>query len=174
MAALLQLRGRSFEYLDARRVLVVDEEAPTGPQIMWHQSQAKLAAFLAEIGPLCGGDCAVPRGLLITGFIASTTTGAPTTLKRDGSDYSASIFGKLLRAAGVTIWTDVDGVLSADPRRVPEAYALPEVSEPTRCGAALDVQSQSFLHLWGLWGGGAEARAARGGGTLGEGRVQLV
>lgn len=53
---------------------------------------------------------------VITGFIASTSEGVATTLKRDGSDYSASIFGKLLDATGITIWTDVDGVLSADPR----------------------------------------------------------
>ena len=48
-------------------------------------------------------------------------------VRRDGSDYSASIFGKLLRASAVQIWTDVDGVLSADPRKVPEAKVLPEV-----------------------------------------------
>ena len=51
-----------------------------------------------------------------------------TTLGRDGSDYSASIFGNLLSATSVTIWTDVDGVLSADPRRVPNSLVLPEVS----------------------------------------------
>ena len=66
--------------------------------------------------------------LVITGYIASTVDGAPTTLKRDGSDYSASIFGKLLKATEVHIWTDVDGVLSADPRRVPEAFSLEEVT----------------------------------------------
>eukprot|EP00635_Sarcinochrysidales_sp_CCMP3193_P013381 CAMPEP_0118905778 /NCGR_PEP_ID=MMETSP1166-20130328/9618_1 /TAXON_ID=1104430 /ORGANISM="Chrysoreinhardia sp, Strain CCMP3193" /LENGTH=1220 /DNA_ID=CAMNT_0006845049 /DNA_START=103 /DNA_END=3765 /DNA_ORIENTATION=- len=66
--------------------------------------------------------------LVITGYIASTVDGAPTTLKRDGSDYSASIFGKLLSATEVHIWTDVDGVLSADPRRVPEAFSLEEVT----------------------------------------------
>ena len=66
--------------------------------------------------------------LVITGYIASTVDGAPTTLKRDGSDYSASIFGKLLNATEVHIWTDVDGVLSADPRRVPEAFSLDEVT----------------------------------------------
>lgn len=48
-------------------------------------------------------------------------------LNRDGSDYSASIFGKLLQASAVQIWTDVDGVLSADPRKVPEAKVIREV-----------------------------------------------
>ena len=54
--------------------------------------------------------------------------GVATTLGRDGSDYSAAIFGKLLSAKEVTIWTDVDGVLSADPRRVPGSLVLSEVS----------------------------------------------
>ena len=53
---------------------------------------------------------------------------------RDGSDYSASIFGKLLQASAVQIWTDVDGVLSADPRKVPEAKVIREVwKELTSC-----------------------------------------
>jgi aspartokinase/homoserine dehydrogenase 1 len=51
-----------------------------------------------------------------------------TTLKRDGSDFTASICGRVLHASGVTIWTDVSGVLSSDPRRVPESKILPEIS----------------------------------------------
>ena len=63
--------------------------------------------------------------LLITGYVASLESGAMTTLGRDGSDYSASIFGRLLDAEAVVIWTDVGGVLTADPRRVPEAQVPP-------------------------------------------------
>ena len=65
---------------------------------------------------------------VITGFIASTPEGIPTTLKRNGSDFSATIFGALLRAKTVTIWTDVDGVYSADPRKVNEAVVLESLS----------------------------------------------
>ena len=65
---------------------------------------------------------------VITGYVASNTEGVATTLQRDGSDYSAAIMGRLLQSTNITIWTDVDGVLSADPRRVPEAHAVPEVS----------------------------------------------
>jgi aspartokinase/homoserine dehydrogenase 1 len=65
---------------------------------------------------------------MITGYIASTLDGGATTLKRDGSDFSASIFGKLLKADNITIWTDVSGVYSADPRKVPEAQIISEVS----------------------------------------------
>lgn len=55
--------------------------------------------------------------IIATGFIASTPQDIPTTLKRDGSDFSAAIMGALLKAHQVTIWTDVDGVYSADPRK---------------------------------------------------------
>lgn len=67
--------------------------------------------------------------LVITqGFIGSTTTGASTTLGRGGSDYSASIIGVAVGAREIQIWTDVDGMLSADPRVVPNAHLLAEVS----------------------------------------------
>jgi len=65
---------------------------------------------------------------VITGYVASNTEGVATTLQRDGSDYSAAIMGRLLQSKSITIWTDVDGILSADPRRVPDSYILPEVS----------------------------------------------
>ena len=57
------------------------------------------------------------KNVVITGFICSCLDGTFSTLKRDGSDYSASIFGRLLKSDKITIWTDVSGVLSADPRR---------------------------------------------------------
>lgn len=57
------------------------------------------------------------KTIIATGFIASTPKKIPTTLKRDGSDFSAAIMGALFRARQVTIWTDVDGVYSADPRK---------------------------------------------------------
>ena len=54
--------------------------------------------------------------MVITGYVASRPDGVATTLKRNGSDFSASIFGALADASAIVIWTDVDGVLSADPR----------------------------------------------------------
>ena len=65
---------------------------------------------------------------MITGFVASTRNGVQTTLGRNGSDFSASIFGALLEAREIVIWTDVDGVLSADPRRVPDAKVIDSLS----------------------------------------------
>src|SRR5207249_3106681 len=92
---------------------------PLGPGIQWAESRANLQALVpADFGGT----------LIITGFIASNQRGVQTTLGRNGSDFSASIFGALLKAGEIHIWTDVDGVLSADPRRVPEALVVDALS----------------------------------------------
>ncbi len=65
---------------------------------------------------------------VVTGFIGATPQGVLTTLGRGGSDYSAAILGAVLPADEVWIWTDVDGVMTADPRIVPEAQTLPEIT----------------------------------------------
>ncbi len=65
---------------------------------------------------------------VVTGFIAATEHGVMTTLGRSGSDYTATILGSALKADRVVIWTDVDGVLSADPRMVHEAFPLHHLS----------------------------------------------
>ncbi|MEM6327602.1 MAG: bifunctional aspartate kinase/homoserine dehydrogenase I [Bacteroidota bacterium] len=65
---------------------------------------------------------------VVTGFVGSTADGVRTTLGRSGSDYTATLFGGALGAREVVIWTDVSGVLSADPRLVPEAFTLPRLS----------------------------------------------
>ncbi len=103
-------------WLDARKVLIV-KPAELGPAVDWEVSRRKLEGEHAGSDPI-----------VITGYVASLPDGTPTTLKRNGSDFSASIFGALLDAKEIVIWTDVDGVLSADPRRVPEAVVLDEMS----------------------------------------------
>ena len=65
---------------------------------------------------------------VVTGFIGATRSGVPTTLGRGGSDWSGTILGRCLPADEVWIWTDVNGVMTADPRIVPEARTMPEVS----------------------------------------------
>jgi aspartokinase/homoserine dehydrogenase 1 len=111
-------RAGPVQWLDARRVITV-EWGPLGPGIQWAQSRANLEALVP--GNFAGT-------LIITGFIASDKRGVQTTLGRNGSDLSASIFGALLGAAEIHIWTDVDGVLSADPRRVPDATVIDSLS----------------------------------------------
>lgn len=118
---LLHRRGLAsgrIQWLDARRVLLV-EWGPLGPAIRWDQSRSSLQA---EVAPDFIGT------LVVTGFIATDTQGLQTTLGRNGSDFSASIFGSLLDAGEIVIWTDVDGVLSADPRLVPEAQVIDALS----------------------------------------------
>lgn len=109
--------GHSSQWLDARNVLVVE---PDTTAVDWKLSHEKLEAWLAVHAEI--------HLLIITGYIAATHDGVATTLKRNGSDLSASIFAALLGADVVTIWTDVDGVYSADPRRVPDALVIPELS----------------------------------------------
>ena len=102
------------QWIDARRVVTI-EWGPLGPAVQWAQSRTNLSDLV---------DRDFKGTLIITGFIASDQRGVQTTLGRNGSDFSASIFGALLDAAEIHIWTDVDGVLSADPRRVPDATVI--------------------------------------------------
>jgi bifunctional aspartokinase / homoserine dehydrogenase 1 len=120
LAATLRRRvsERSVAFVDARDVLII-EPGEMGPIVVWDEARARL-------------EKALPKDFdgiaVITGFIASDKDGLPATLGRNGSDYSASIFGALLGAGEVNIWTDVDGVMSGDPRRVPEATVISRVS----------------------------------------------
>ncbi len=105
-------------WVDAREIIIV-EQGPLGPAVQWVASEANIQRI-------------VPPGftgrLVVTGFIATSVKGNQTTLGRNGSDFSGSIFGALLRAAEIIIWTDVDGVLSADPRLVPNAQVIDQLS----------------------------------------------
>jgi bifunctional aspartokinase / homoserine dehydrogenase 1 len=119
-AYLARRRGdaASVRWLDARQVVVV-EWGPLGPGVQWEASAARLAE---------SGAAAFAGTLIIPGFVARSPQGVQTTLGRNGSDFSASIFGALFEASAIHIWTDVDGVLSADPRRVPNARVIDQLS----------------------------------------------
>lgn len=119
LTAHFHARGLPARFLDAREVLVV-ERGELGVAVDWPHSRRRLEAWLGSDHP--------PERLVITGFVARDRAGRPTTLGRNGSDYSGAIFGALLDAVEVQIWTDVDGVLSADPRLVPEAHVVPRLS----------------------------------------------
>ena len=116
--------GRSNEravWLDARDVLVLARTKEPMPD--YTISQEKLNAFLNS-----SIEVSTAKILVVTGYIAASATGMPTTLGRDGSDYSASIFAALLKANHAVIWTDVDGVYSANPAQVKDAVLLDELS----------------------------------------------
>jgi aspartokinase/homoserine dehydrogenase 1 len=120
-SAYLRARGKrpgSVEWIDAREVVSV-EWGPLGPAVNWARSQENMT----RIAPRTGDAT-----LIITGFIARDQKGVQTTLGRNGSDFSGSIFGALLDAVEIVIWTDVDGVLSADPRLVPDAKVIDSLS----------------------------------------------
>ncbi len=114
----LQQKKISASRLDARDFFIVEHSA-TGPSLKVEISKAKLQE---QIGQKAAGPC------IVTGYVATTVTGIPTTLKRNGSDFSASLLGYLLDAKNITIWSDVDGCLSADPKLVPKAHLLEEIS----------------------------------------------
>lgn len=124
--AYLRHRHAPSEWLDAREVLVV-EKGELGASVDWALSRQKLTAWLA--------GRSLER-VIITGFVARDRTGRITTLGRNGSDYSGAIFASLFDASEVHIWTDVDGVLSADPRVVPEAVLLSHMSYSEACELA--------------------------------------
>jgi aspartokinase/homoserine dehydrogenase 1 len=111
-------RPGEVRWVDAREVVVV-EWGPLGPAVQWNESRERMQRQL---------PASPDATLVITGFVAADRRGVQTTLGRNGSDFSASIFGSLLDAAAIHIWTDVDGVLSADPRRVPDAQVIDSLS----------------------------------------------
>jgi aspartate kinase len=107
-------------YLDARRCIVTDENFTCAAPLL----EETYARTRAEIAPLID-EKIIP---VLGGFIAATREGATTTLGRGGSDYTAALVGAGVGAREVQIWTDVTGVLTADPRIVPEAVTLPRLS----------------------------------------------
>lgn len=122
----LQVLGEDADVLDARDVLVVNH-GELGVDVDWKSSAAKLALW-RESHPA--------RRLVVTGFVARDRKGNITTLGRNGSDFSGAIFAALFAADELHIWTDVDGVLSADPRVVPEAVQLDALSYDEACELA--------------------------------------
>ena len=122
LVASVRAAGAAAVFMDTRDVLTVIDASDGGVDVSYDVSNTALDAWWAASAP--------QRGAIVvaTGFIARTPEGAPTTLKRNGSDYSATIMGALARAGRITIWTDVDGVYSADPRKVPEAVCLAALS----------------------------------------------
>jgi aspartokinase/homoserine dehydrogenase 1 len=109
--------GLEAFYVDARE-LVLTDGTHGNAVVRFEESYRRIDGYFADRAGLG----------FVTGFIASSSEGITTTLGRNGSDYSASIFGAALAADDIEIWTDVDGVLEADPRVVPAAGVISELS----------------------------------------------
>lgn len=120
LATLLEKKGIESKWLDARSFLITDNVfGKANP--LWETTAAKAqGAILPEL--------ADDRVVVTQGFIGSTSNGITTTLGRGGSDYSAAIIGVACEADEIQIWTDVDGMMTADPRVVADAMVLSTVS----------------------------------------------
>ena len=132
LAALLRQQGGRSEAVDATELIVTDETFQNAVPLM----EASRERVVARLSPVLE-EGVIP---IVTGFIGASESGVTTTLGRGGSDYSAAILGDCLNADEVWIWTDVDGVMTSDPRIVPEAQVIPllsygEVSELAYFGA---------------------------------------
>lgn len=122
LQAYLADAGIDADLLDAREVLTVraaSTDSAMRGAIDWQQSSARLAQWRSAHHA---------RHVVATGFIARDSHGRATTLGRNGSDYSGALFAALFEARELHIWTDVDGIASADPRFVPEAVTLDALS----------------------------------------------
>jgi aspartate kinase len=120
IAAVLRNNGTPAQAVEASECIITDRTFQNAAPDMQH-SREKIQSTLS---PLFQQNL-VP---VVTGFLAATPEGVITTLGRGGSDYTAAILADCLDADEVWIWTDVDGVLSADPRVVPDARPIPEIS----------------------------------------------
>jgi len=120
LTAAMNRAGISAEAVDAKHLIRTDDQfqdARPDMEASTQQMQAKLQPML-------------DRGVVpvVTGFLGATKSGATTTLGRGGSDYSAAIVAACMDAEQLWVWTDVNGIMSADPRIVPDAVTIPRLS----------------------------------------------
>ena len=120
IAAALLNAGLPGEWVDARRAIVTDDQHTKACPLMRETTAALRASVLSLVE---GGKVPV-----LGGFVGATVEGHTTTLGRGGSDYSGAIVGAGIDAEEIQIWTDVDGMLTADPRVIPESRLVPRLS----------------------------------------------
>jgi len=114
----LGTRLNDVEWLDIREMLITDNRHRDAV-VLWEESQARVRKAF---------DFSRKRVYVTQGFIGGTFTGHSTTLGREGSDYTAAIIGNMLDAEKVVVWKDVPGILNADPKWLPDAEKLEEIS----------------------------------------------
>lgn len=120
IAAIFEENGIPSQFIDARTIIRTDNTFGEAAIDFSYSN----TAIRNAITPL------VQRGItpIVTGFIGSTHDGITTTIGRSGSDYTGSVVGAALNSREIWIWTDVDGVMTADPRIVKSAWVLTEIS----------------------------------------------
>jgi aspartokinase/homoserine dehydrogenase 1 len=117
ISAVLTARGVPAEYLDSRELILTDDEYGAA-HVLAAETYRRIRGCLEKR----------PSLQIAAGFIGATAGGNTTTLGRGGSDLSAAIFGAALDAEEVEIWTDVDGIMTADPRMVKNAFRIEAIS----------------------------------------------
>ncbi|HEY3443484.1 MAG TPA: aspartate kinase [Paludibaculum sp.] len=136
MAAYLRSQGSDAVAINAREVIVTDAVFGNASPLMDQTREKALNRLKPELDR--------GRLVILTGFNGATMDGRPTTLGRGGSDFSASILASVLDAEELWIWSDVDGILSADPRIVPNVKLLEEITY--REAAELAYNGAKVLH----------------------------
>lgn len=121
LASYLQ-KSHAVRYVDSRQFIITDDQF-THATVLFDKTDSAIRNYFKKLGSRDGKVLAV-----VTGFIGATEDGRTTTIGRNGSDYTAAIVGAALNASIIEIWTDVDGILSSDPRAVPSAFVLPQMS----------------------------------------------
>lgn len=120
VAAAMNVYGLSCRWLDARKMIVTD--------CSYMSAVPDLAATEANVKRFVPEAAKGVSVVLTQGFIASSVEGSPSVLGFEGSDYSAAIFGMALDADRIEIWTDVDGIQSADPHKIADTHRVDRVS----------------------------------------------
>jgi aspartokinase/homoserine dehydrogenase 1 len=116
-AAYLNSIGKKTKMIDARQLIITDDNYGSS-NVFLQKSYSRIQENLSDKKTL----------YIITGFISGSEKGITTTLGRNGSDYTASIIGAAMNSEIVEIWTDVDGVLTADPRVVQNSFVIPKLT----------------------------------------------
>jgi aspartate kinase len=120
LTAVLSENNVAAKAIDARRCIITDDQHGSATPLM----DQTFSSTIKQLRPLFDSNCIPVMG----GFVGSTESGHTTTLGRGGSDYTAAIVGAAVNAKEIQIWTDVPGVLTADPRVAPKARTVPQLS----------------------------------------------
>ena len=118
VAEYLKINFQDVEWLDIRKNLLTDDRYRDA-NVLWSESTNRIRSIF---------DFSNKRIYITQGFIGGTVAGQTTTLGREGSDYTAAILANMLDAEEVVVWKDVPGILSADPKWLPDAQKLDEIS----------------------------------------------
>lgn len=132
VSAYLNEIGLGVAWIDAKKFVITDSTFREA-KVDWQETEQRIQALSS-----------LSKIIVTQGFIGATSTGVATTLGREGSDFSAAIFASCLNATSVTIWKDVPGVMSADPKRLPNATTFHEL--PFREAAEMTYYGATVIH----------------------------